>query len=106
MYASDLMIWLWTILFNGKSCRAYNVGSEETISIADVAQEVAQTGCPHSTVRIKGTPRPGQPPARYVPSTARAHRELGLRCLVPLREAIERTLQWNRLVLPRELQVR
>jgi dTDP-glucose 4,6-dehydratase len=106
MYASDLMIWLWTILFKGESCRAYNVGSEETISIAEVAQEVAQTGSPCSTVRIMGAPTPGLPPARYVPSTARAHSELGLRCLVPLREAIERTLQWSRLVLPRELQVR
>ena len=106
MYASDLMIWLWTILFKGQSCRAYNVGSEEAISIAEVAQLVAQTGSPLSTVRIMGATTPGLPPARYVPSTARAHRELGLRCLVPLREAIERTLQWSRSVLPRELQVR
>ncbi len=106
MYASDLMIWLWTILFKGRSCRAYNVGSEETISIAEVAQEVAQTGSPRSAVRIMGAPIPGLPPARYVPSTARARGELGLRCIVPLREAIERTLQWSRLVLPRELQLR
>ncbi len=106
MYASDLMIWLWTILFKGESCRAYNVGSEETISIAEVAQEVAHTGSPRTTVRIMRAPTPGLPPARYVPSTARAHRELGLRCLVTLREAIERTLQWSRLVLSRELQVR
>ena len=106
MYASDLMIWLWTILFKAQSCRAYNVGSEEAISIAEVAQEVARTGSAHSTVRIMGTPEPGLPPARYVPSTARAHTELRLRCMVPLREAIERTLQWSQLALPRELQVR
>lgn len=105
MYASDLMIWLWTILFKGPSCRAYNVGSEEAISIAEVAQEVARAGFRYSTVQIMRTPTAGLPPARYVPSTARAQTELGLRCLVSVREAIERTLQWGRLALPRELQV-
>ncbi|MGB7599287.1 MAG: NAD(P)-dependent oxidoreductase [Candidatus Sulfotelmatobacter sp.] len=106
MYASDLMIWLWTILFKGESCRAYNVGSEDAISIAEMAHAVAEAGSPRSAVRIMETAAPGRPPARYIPSTARAQSELGLRCLVPLRDAIERTLQWNRMATPRELQVR
>lgn len=106
MYASDLMIWLWTILFRGKSCRAYNVGSEEALSIADVAHAVAQTGSARSTVRIMERAASGRPAARYVPSTARANRELALRCMVALPTAIERTLEWARMATPRELQVR
>ena len=96
MYASELMIWLWTILFSGQSCRAYNVGSEEAISIADLAREVAGTASPATPVQILGAPAPGAIASRYVPSTARAQTELGLRCTVSLRIAIQRTVDWNR----------
>ncbi|MEI7851284.1 MAG: NAD(P)-dependent oxidoreductase, partial [Kiritimatiellales bacterium] len=38
MYGSDLAEWLLTILLKGHSGEAYNVGSEEAISISDLAQ--------------------------------------------------------------------
>jgi dTDP-glucose 4,6-dehydratase len=96
MYASDLMVWLWTILFRGESCRAYNVGSEDGISIGALAQEVASVGNSREPVQIMKTPIAGAPVARYVPSTARARQELGLACTVPLRNSIERTMNWAR----------
>lgn len=95
MYATDLMIWLWTILFRGESGRAYNVGSAEAISIADLARQVASSSGKHTAVEILGKPLSGTLPARYVPSTARAREELGLKCSIPLSDAIERTLRWN-----------
>ncbi|MGB9432641.1 MAG: NAD(P)-dependent oxidoreductase [Candidatus Acidiferrum sp.] len=106
MYASDLMIWLWTILFRGNSCRAYNVGSEESISIGELAGSVAETGSAHTPVEVFGMPLAGASVARYVPSTARAQQELGLRCTVSLGSAIERTVEWNRAQSPGELQNR
>lgn len=113
LYASDLMIWLWTILLRGQSCRAYNVGSEDAISIADLAHEVGtidvsdgirldggsanrgRSRQAKAPVKIMGTRVPGAAAPRYVPSTARARNELGLRCSVSLREAIVRTTKWN-----------
>jgi dTDP-glucose 4,6-dehydratase len=94
LYASDLMVWLWTILFKGQSCRAYNVGSEDALNIAALAREVAAALPPEVDVDIASTATAGAPVHRYVPCTARAREELGLRAEVPLREAICRTHAW------------
>ena len=94
LYASDLTVWLWTILFKGQSCRAYNVGSEDALQIAALAGEVAAAMPQKVNFSIAACPTPGAQPHRYVPSTARAREELGLRAEVPLREAIHRTYTW------------
>jgi dTDP-glucose 4,6-dehydratase len=94
LYASDLAIWLWTILARGTPGRPYNVGAENSISIRGIAELVARTAAPDVKVEILGEPQPGPPP-RYVPSTARARRELGLAETVALAGAVRRTLEWH-----------
>ncbi|MFZ3341168.1 MAG: NAD(P)-dependent oxidoreductase [Terriglobales bacterium] len=94
LYASDLMVWLWTILFKGQNRRAYNVGSEEAVNIATLAREVAAALPPEPEIKLASSPIASAPIHRYVPSTARAREELGLRAEVPLREAICRTHRW------------
>jgi dTDP-glucose 4,6-dehydratase len=88
------MVWLWTILFKGQSCRAYNVGSEEALNIATLARTVAGVLPPESEIYIAAQANPDALVHRYVPSTVRAREELGLRADVPLREAICRTHAW------------
>lgn len=94
LYASDLAVWLWTILFRGESRRAYNVGSEAGLNIAALAYEIAAALPGDVDVNILSTAVPGAPVHRYVPSTARAREELGLSAAVSLREAIHRTHIW------------
>lgn len=91
LHAADLAVWLWTLLFRGAPGRAYNVGSDEALSIADLARRVN----PGGTVEIAQAPS-GQPPARYVPDISRARTELGLRVAIGLDDAIARTLAWLR----------
>jgi len=98
LYAADLAVWLWTILFCGQAVRPYNVGSAEAISIAELARTIAREVAPDAEIRIAKHPVPGAPAPRYVPSTARAESELGLRVWVPLDEAIRRTRDWHRSV--------
>jgi nucleoside-diphosphate-sugar epimerase len=95
LYAADLAIWLWTILARGDSCRPYNVGSERELSIAELAATVAAELEPSTVIRVKGLPRHGAAPERYVPDTSRARRELGLQELVSLEDAIRRTAEWH-----------
>lgn len=95
LYAADLAIWLWTILFRGQSCRPYNVGSEEYITIGALARSVARIFQPKVEVRIANLVESGNLLKRYVPSTERAFHELHLRRVIGLQESIKRTILWQ-----------
>ncbi len=94
LYASDLATWLWTMLLKGQGGRAYNLGSDQALSILDLARSIGQLG--GLEVIQSKHPVPGAPPLRYVPDITRAKLELGLEVRVPLDKAIERTLRWHR----------
>ncbi len=96
LYAADLAIWLWTILLRGQATRPYNVGSETSISIANLAQAVARRFTPEPDVRIAKPAATGATLERYVPSTVRARRDLGVTVTVDLEDALTRTVDWYR----------
>ena len=97
LYAADLAIWLWTILLKGEPRRAYNVGSEEAITIADLARTAAQCFRNPVEVIIAGKPTPGKPPERYVPLSKRAREDCNLRQIVDLVDGIKRTIKSHEL---------
>lgn len=93
LHAAELAHWLWVLLERGRASEAYNVGSDEVVSIREIAEAVAlQCGV---AVHVSGTPQAGRPPARYVPDIRKA-RELGLTPMVRLDESIRLTLAWHR----------
>ena len=96
LYAADLSVWLWTILFKGRSESAYNVGSDEDFSIGQVARLVVETMNPNIEIIVAKKPLPEHPCLRYVPSTVLASGELGLRAWINVRESIRRTIEWHR----------
>ena len=96
LYGSDLARWLWTILLRGDALRPYNVGSEQALSILEIAGRVAHAAGLGNCVQVTGASRLGTPPSRYVPSTRRAQDELGLTESVHLDEALRRSLAWHR----------
>jgi dTDP-glucose 4,6-dehydratase len=97
LYAADLAVWLWTILFKGRPGRAYNVGSDADLSIRELADEVRKVVAPRAEIQIAKRQTPiANRSERYVPDIARAKSELGLDVSVPLPESIRRTADFHR----------
>jgi UDP-glucuronate decarboxylase len=94
LYLADLTVWLWAIVLRAAPYSVYNVGSEDGISIAQLAERVA-TLLGDAGFEVSGEPDAGWNPGRYVPSTAKIRGELGLSPTVELDEAIRRTAIWN-----------
>ena len=95
LYASDLAVWLWTILFQAPHARAYTVGSDEDISIFDLAKRVIHDLKVKLPTKITQHFDKDRPISRYVPSTRRAQSELNLNTNISLSEAVRRTVAWN-----------
>jgi dTDP-glucose 4,6-dehydratase len=92
LYSADVMTWLWTLLLRGAPGRAYNVGSERAVTIAELAHRIA--ALIGGTVEIAGNPVPGAHAHWHVPDTSRIRGELGLTETVVLNDAIVRSARW------------
>ncbi len=92
LHAADLAAWLWTIMARGAPSTAYNVGSDQPISIAELAELVARLAATGRRINMAQAPQSGAAPERYVPSIDKARRELGLDVWIPLEAAILDTL--------------
>lgn len=92
MDQSELARWLLALLERGAAGTAYNVGSPEAVTIAQLAHLVRDLLAPGKTVKIRSqgesATRAGR--NRYLPDVTRAANELGLVNEVALADAIVR----------------
>jgi dTDP-glucose 4,6-dehydratase len=95
LYMSDLAAWLWTMLVRAPANRAYNVGSDQAVSIRKLAETVVATLQPGLAINVARAPTPDSTPSTYVPDISRARTELGLNVTVPFEGAIRRTAAWH-----------
>jgi len=93
LYPADLVIWLLRILVNGKRGEAYNVGSDEAVSTAQLARLMAVAVSPRVDVTIQSVQPQGWQNI-YLPDIRKARTQLNLDVYIPLREAIRRTLEF------------
>lgn len=94
LYGADLAVWLMTLLVRGEPGVAYNVGSDDAISIADLARRVVARIAPQKPVTVLGrSDDAGR--SFYVPDINRA-RGLGLDVWTSLDVSIDRMADWAR----------
>jgi dTDP-glucose 4,6-dehydratase len=94
LYAADLTVWLWHMLVRAEPGKPYNVGSDESVSIRDIAARVSRV-LGNGKYEVLGKSDTGWNPGRYVPDTSLIGRDLGLHRTVSLDEAIRRTALWH-----------
>ena len=85
----DLAHWLDVMLRQGRAGTAYNVGSDEAMTIAELAHQVRDVLSPQKTVHIAAAQAtPGSFRNRYVPCIDKARSELGLQLRHGLQQSI------------------
>lgn len=95
LYAADLSIWLLSLLLLGKPGRAYNVGSDQALTIGELAQRVTCRAPAAAGIETRQPPGVGLA-ERYVPDIRRARDEAALSSWIGADAAIDRTLKWHR----------
>ncbi len=90
MYASDLIIWLLNILFRGKNNTIYNVGSEEKITIYNLAEKVSKLSSEKIKIHVHNQNQETKSNI-YIPSTEKIRNDLKLSQEIDLDNAIKKT---------------
>lgn len=96
MYPSDLVVWLLKSFLGAHGCETYNVGSEEAVSIEELAKTVGNIGKNNSGYIIEGQSIAGILPDRYVPSNSKIRQRYSLEINFSLIESIEKTIEYFR----------
>ena len=94
LYMGDLVAWLLTILLNGRNGEVYNVGSDQAISILELAYLVRDVLSPQKMVKVLGQSSltvGNMIRNFYVPQIDKARQELMLDVWTALPEAINLT---------------
>jgi dTDP-glucose 4,6-dehydratase len=93
MYASDLMIWLWSILINGGKNIPYNIGSDESVSIKELAELINEISNSKVSVQILGSSVQTEKIDFYSPNISKAQ-TINAHINIQLRESIEKTIKF------------
>lgn len=93
-YPTDLIVALLALLVRGRNGLAYNVGSEESVSLLALAGLISALSHARPSIKVSGRGGTNLAGQRYVPDLQRLKHELHFTNAVDLQEAVRRTLKW------------
>lgn len=88
LYAADLALWLWLLLIRGENKNIYNVGSDEDISILDLANAMKRVLGKELKINVLGD---ASSFSRYVPSNLKMRNTFKIQKTVSLDESIRKS---------------
>ncbi|HEX5125871.1 MAG TPA: NAD-dependent epimerase/dehydratase family protein [Rhodocyclaceae bacterium] len=97
LYIADVCVWLLRMMTHNAASFACNVGSEEQVSINELAELVREVSGSVPKIARQRTSNSSVLAHRYVPDTNLARRELDLKIFTPLRLALSKTINWHRM---------
>lgn len=95
LYAADMVIWLLTILIEGAASQAYNVGSDQALTIRQLAATISREVLGAERFTVAAVAVANAPAQRYVPSVDKVRRDLDLHVHTDLPSAIRKTVDWT-----------
>lgn len=97
MYGSDLAYWVIKSLIYGKNGEAYNLGSNQPISLNDLAIEIKNQIDPNINIYYKFSKELNEQPSQIIPDTNKIRKDLKVSEVFNVSQAIDRTIIWNKL---------
>lgn len=95
MYGADLSVWLWKIMLDGETGSVYNVGSEQPITILELAERVKKVVNSSADIHVLNDGFTERAPY-YVPDTSLTRAELGVKESYLLEQQLIRYAEWMR----------
>lgn len=89
MYSTDLVNWIIRVLINAKAGSIYNLGSDEIISISNLAKEVIKFN-----KELRLTEEISSNSDFYVPDISKIKKDLKLEITVPIKESVKRIIDY------------
>ncbi|RZK27073.1 MAG: NAD(P)-dependent oxidoreductase [Flavobacterium sp.] len=97
LYASDMAYWIIKTLVVGSIGETYNIGSDEPVSLNDLAKKIQTAINPSLEIISKSSKENYTTISRLVPNIAKITKSLNVEEVYSLDEAINRTIVWNQL---------
>lgn len=85
LYIADLTLWLWILLLKGKDKEIYNVGSQDELTIYELAKKMKTVLSKNIEIKVLGTEESF---GRYIPSNMKIRDEFSIKELISLEESI------------------